>query len=336
MLPCAMKERLILPRRTKSRGLAQSRAQVRRDAAKELQIRRVLVPIDFSPPSRAALAYALPLVNKFRAELHLVHVFAPDYPLSSLAALPLVVPEVDVERRVRSHLRSVAKKEAAVIKKENVHAIKGRPFEEICRLASELQIDLIVTATRGRTGLKHLALGSTAERVVRHAPCPVLVVHPQGSAAKQRRPALKKILVPVDFSACAAKGLAYAKALAQRFGSKLVLLNSVDLHYYSTNAEFILYDLPPLLAAAEKSACDQMQELVAGTDWNGIAVETLLESGHAGEEICRRAQERGTELIVTSTHGKTGLAHIFIGSTAEYVVRHAPCPVLVVPSHPRS
>ena len=239
-----------------------------------------------------------------------------------------------MERRVRSHLQGVAKKEEAVIRRENVHAIKGRPFEEICRLARELEIDLIVTATRGRTGLKHLALGSTAERVVRHAPCPVLVV-PQGGAAKRRRPAFKKILVPVDFSDCAARGLAYAKALAQEFDSRLVLLNSVDLHYYSTNPEFILYDLPPLLAAAEKSARDQMQELVERTDWNGIAVETLLESGHAGEEICRRAQERGTDLIVTSTHGKTGLAHIFIGSTAEYVVRHAPCPVLGVPSHPR-
>ena len=302
----------------------------------KLVIRRVLVPIDFSPPSREALAFVLPLVEKFHAELHLVHVFAPDYPLSSMMALPLIVPDVDVEGRVRSHLKSVAKKEAIVIRQENMHAIRGRPFEEICRLARDLQIDLIATATRGRTGLKHLVLGSTAERVVRHAPCPVLVVHPTGSAAKRRRPAFKKILVPVDFSAGSAKGLDYAKALAREFGSRLVLLNSVDLHYYSTNPEYILYDLSPLLAAAERAARNQMQDLVEGTDWGGIAVETLLESGHAGDQICRRAEERGTELIVTSTHGKTGLEHTFIGSTAEYVVRHAPCPVLVVPSHERA
>lgn len=302
----------------------------------KLNIRRVLVPIDFSPPSREALAFALRLVGKFRAELHLVHVFAPDYPLSSMMALPLVVPVVDVERRVRSHLKSLAKKATIAIRQENVHAISGRPFEEICRLVSELQIDLIVTATRGRTGLKHLALGSTAERVVRHAPCPVLVVHPKGSAAKRRPPAFKKILVPVDFSSCAAKGLEYAKALAREFDSTLVLLNSVDLHYYSTNPEYLLYDFSPLLAAAEEAARTQMQNLVEGTDWGGIAVETLLECGHAGDQICRRAEERGTELIVTSTHGKTGLKHIFLGSTAEYVVRHAPCPVLVVPSHERA
>ena len=301
----------------------------------EFALRRVLVPLDFSPPSRAALAFALPFVEKFEAELHLVHVFAADYPLSSMAVLPLIVPEIEVERRVRSHLQSVAKKEAAVIRRDNVHARKGRPFREICRLARELKVDLIVTATRGRTGLKHLALGSTAERVVRHAPCPVLVVHPQGSAARRRQPAFQKILVPVDFSECAAKGLAYARALAQKFDARLVLLNAIDLHYYSTNPEFILYDLPPLLVAAENAAHDQMQELVEGTDWDGIEIEALVESGHAGEQICQQAKKRGTELIVTSTHGKTGLAHVFIGSTAEYVVRHAPCPVLVVPNHPR-
>jgi len=307
----------------------------RGDRAPELAIRRMLVPIDFSPPSRAALAFARPLVEKFQAELHLVHVFAADYPLASMAALPLVVPQIEVERRVRSHLQSAAKRETAIIRRENVHARKGRPFQEICRLARELRVDLIVTATRGRTGLKHLALGSTAERVVRHAPCPVLVVHRHGGPAKRRPPALQKILVPVDFSACAVKALVYAQALARKFDSRLVLFHSIDLHYYSTNPELILYDLPPLLAAAEKSARDQMQELFEGTDWDGIEVETVVESGHAGEQICRQAEKRGTELIVTSTHGKTGLAHIFIGSTAEYIVRHAPCPVLVVPNHPR-
>ena len=327
-------QRISAAARTKSRGRARSRTGGK--GPPQLEIRRILVPIDFSPQSRAALAFALPLVEKFRAELHLVHVFAADYPLSSMVALPLIVPALEVERRVRSHLQSVAGKESARIRPENVHAAKGEPFEEICRLARELQIDLVVSATRGRTGLKHLALGSTAERIVRHAPCPVLVVHPTGGKTKRRRPAFKKILVPTDFSACAAKGLAYAKALAQRFDSRLVLLNSVDLHYYSTNPEFILYDLPPLLAESEKAARQQMRDLVEETDWGGIAVETLLESGHAGEQICRRAQEGGTELIVTSTHGKTGLAHIFIGSTAEYVVRHAPCPVLVVPSHERA
>ena len=170
---------------------------------------------------------------------------------------------------------------------------------------------------------------------MRHAPCPVLVVHPPIASARRRMPTFKKILVPIDFSACAAQGLAYAIALATQFGSRLVLLHSVDLSYYSTNPEDILYDVPPLLEAAEKSAREQMLELIGETDWKHLEVEHALESGHPGEQICCRARDLGADVIVTSTHGRTGLKRILLGSTAEYIVRHASCPVLVVPSHPR-
>src|SRR5216684_3136245 len=122
---------LFVSPRTNQSTAARSRALAKGATVNKLMIRRVLVPIDFSPPSREALAFVLALVQKFRAELHLVHVFAPDYPLSSMMALPLVVPVVDVERRVRSHLKSLAKKARIAIRQENVHAISGRPFEEI-------------------------------------------------------------------------------------------------------------------------------------------------------------------------------------------------------------
>ena len=120
------------------------------------------------------------------------------------------------------------------LRRENIHAIKGRPFEEICRLAQEIDIDLIVIATRGNTGLKHLLLGSTAERVVRYSPCPVLVVRGSDSKKKpvQQLATFRKILVPVDFSDCSMKGLEYAKELAREFRAKLILLHSIALQYY--------------------------------------------------------------------------------------------------------
>ena len=279
------------------------------------------------------LAVAVPWLQRFRAELHLAHVYSAHYPVSASIVRLLDVSEVEIRERVRSHLKDLVQDHGLELHRPNLHAIKGRPYKQICRLARELEIDLIVIATRGRTGLKHLALGSTAERVVRHAPCPVLVVHPQGRPARRLPSAAGKILVPIDFSACAAEGLAYARALAGLFGSRLVLLHSVDLHYYSTNPEYILLDLPPLLAVAEQSAREQMLELISDTDWEGLTVEHTLESGHAGEMVCRRARDFSADLIVTSTHGTTGLKHVLLGSTAEYIVRHASCPVLVVPSH---
>lgn len=292
--------------------------------------------IDFSQPSLQALEFALPLVKQFGAELHLVHVFPPDYPLASMLAMPLVVPELTVGKRVRRHLKDVAKKLSVQLGHENIHALRGRPFEEICRLAREKSIDLIITSTLGVTGLKHLALGSTAERIVRYSPCPVLVVRPGNGKRAKRELSFRKILVPIDFSECAMKGLAYAKALAGEFGSKLVLLHSVAINYYATNDEYARYDFPLLMQQAEKASRDQMGELVQKADWNGVAeVETSLQIGHAGQQICARAADHRADLIVTSTHGTTGFKHILLGSTAEYVVRHAPCPVLVVPSHER-
>jgi nucleotide-binding universal stress UspA family protein len=298
-----------------------------------LQIRNVLVSVDFSASSLSAVEFALPLIKHFGADLHLVHVFANDYPITALVAMPFVLPELEVNRSVHRQLKNVAQKYSIDLHRENIHALKGRPFDEICRLARDISIDLTIIATRGNTGLKHLALGSTTERVVRYSPCPVLVTRDRDLS--RRTTSFRKILVPIDFSECSIKGLEYAKAFAKEFKSKLVLLNSVHFQYYVASDEYGRYDLPRLTRYVEKTAREQMQDLVEKTNWGGLEVETPLQAGHPGQQICERAKDSGVDLIVTSTHGTTGLKHVLLGSTAEYVVRHAQSPVLVVPSHER-
>ena len=324
------------PTRQRSR-IVSSRILPEKPKTPDIKISNVLVPIDFSEPSLRSIELALPLVKRLGAELHFAHVFEPDYPIAGMVAMPLIVPEPQVGQRVRRHLKDVAARYSVSLRPENIHAIKGRPFEEICRLARDLGIDLIVTSTRGQTGMKHLLLGSTAERVVRYSPCPVLVVHPaQGNGKKLKRELhFGKIVVPIDFSECSLEGLEYAKALAKQFGSKLVLLHSVAIQYFVTSDEYARYDYPLLMQQCEKAARDQMRDLIEKTDWDGIEVESSLQIGHAGEQICVRSKEQQADLVITSTHGRTGLKHILIGSTAQYVVRHASCPVLVVPSHER-
>jgi nucleotide-binding universal stress UspA family protein len=141
--------------------------------------------------------------------------------------------------------------------------------------------------------------------------------------------------VPVDFSDSSARNLSHAKQLAEEFDATLILLHSVPLRYYITDADYGRYDFPLLMKQVIKYAREQMRELVAKTAREGVRVESSLQIGHAGQEICARAEMEKADLIVTSTHGWTGLKHVLIGSTAEYVVRHSSVPVLVVPSHDR-
>jgi nucleotide-binding universal stress UspA family protein len=338
-----MKTETLLMKRPK---LTSARAiGVARKNADALKIKNVLVTLDFSPASHAAIRFAMPLLKRFGANLHLVHVLPEDSPLSGLADLPMVVPEVEIHRRVRSDLGKTAANYAIQTQPGHLHVLRGSPFAEICQLAQKIDIDLIIIATRGNTGLKHLALGSTAERVVRYSPCPVLVVrcvHPARNRngngnGKAPRAALhiRKILVPVDFSDCSRQGLEYAKGLAKQFRATLVLLHSVYFQYYVSGDEYARYDYPLLVQEADKAAHDRMRELVRETESDGIKVEPLLETGHAGEQICERARSHGADLIVTATHGWTGFKHVLLGSTAENVVQQARCPVLVVPTHDR-
>ena len=295
------------------------------------------MPIDFSERSLEVLAQASALAKQFGAELHLAHVYEPDLPLTTIMAMPIVLPPVQVGQGVRRHLKDAAKKLGIELQPGHTHAMEGRPFEEICRIARHESIDLMVVATHGRTGLKHLLLGSTAERIVRYSPCPVLVMHPWANAGTNgpREVRFDRIIVPIDFSECSLKGLAYAKELAKRFGSKLILLNSVTFQYYITSDEYARYDLPLLMRQAEKASRIQMRELIAKTEWDGVEAKASRHIGHAGQQICARAEAEQADVIVTSTHGITGFKHMLVGSTAEYVVRHATCPVLVVPSHER-
>jgi nucleotide-binding universal stress UspA family protein len=324
----------------KSRSIVARRPRGETKKTKRLKIQNVLVPLDFSKASHAALQFALPFVRRFDAKLHLVHV-APADSMSGLVDMPLVMPQVHIADRTRRDLSAAALRSGVQLQRCHFHARRGAASTEICELAQKIPSDLIVMATRGNTGLKHLALGSTAERVVRSSSCPVLVVRDKavnesGNGWIESFRGLHKILVPIDFSPDSMKALTYAKALAKEFGTSLLLLHAVNLQYYVSSDEYARYDLPLLMQQKEKAARELMRNLVQTMDWEGIKINWSVQIGHAGDQVCGGAKNLGTDLIVTSTHGTTGLKRVLIGSTAEYIVRHAPCPVLVVPNRERS
>ena len=141
-----------------------------------LQLKRILVPVDFSEPSEKALRYAGKFAEQFGAAVTLLHVIQPMVYPADFGYPPTPVDEDEIVRqRIGERLEGMAGKLPTTAQS----LIRfGQPYQEINAAASELGTDLIIIATHGRTGFKHVLMGSTAERVVRHAPCPVLIVRP--------------------------------------------------------------------------------------------------------------------------------------------------------------
>ena len=103
------------------------------------------------------------------------------------------------------------------------------------------------------------------------------------------------------------EGTRICQKLAREFRAKLILLHSIALQYYVASDEYARYDLPRLLEQIDEAAKQQMRDLVQQTNWNGVEVETSIEIGHAGQQICAEAGERNAGLIAISTHGRTGI-----------------------------
>src|SRR5215475_1997081 len=307
---------------------------------KTLRIQNIVVPIDFSKMSVQAIQIARQLARRFGASIHLAHIRHLNYAVDFVAPAPPIVPfsfmpyEQNAEQTALKELKKVASE--CGVSSVNCHVLSGAPpFDEICRLGQTVPADLIVMPTHGRTGLKHVFLGSTAERIVQHSSCPVLVTRGNRAQSKNGpRLRIKTILVPVDFSSCSREGLRYAISFANEFGAKIILLHATYLGYIYSSEGTAIYDIPALQKAARKRAERKMRELVRSVNFGDIKFEMEFTDGSPVIDICAAAEDQDVDLIITSTHGFTGFRHVLMGSIAEQVVRHAPCSVLVVPSHP--
>ncbi|HYE64178.1 MAG TPA: universal stress protein [Pyrinomonadaceae bacterium] len=143
---------------------------------------------------------------------------------------------------------------------------------------------------------------------------------------------IRSILLPTDFSECANYALPYATSLARSAGASIICVHVIEpvvptVGYTGIAEPLPIADLSEQLA---DSATRELPKVARHEECAGLNVEEVIAHGDAASEIVRVAKERGVDLIVISSHGRTGLGRILFGSTAEAVVRHAPCPVLVV------
>jgi len=142
----------------------------------------------------------------------------------------------------------------------------------------------------------------------------------------------KSILLPTDFSECANYALSYAASLARTFGARIICVHAIEPIVPTVGYSGMTEPLPiaDISEQLEDSAERELPKLGACDECAGLDIEEVIVHGEAAAEIVQVARERGVDLIVIASHGRTGLGRILFGSTAEAVVRHAPCPVLVV------
>jgi universal stress protein A len=180
-----MKTTITKPRVRTGRSVRLSRTNTRHpnsstravEPTTSVRVRSILVPIDFSEPSKKALAYAVPFAEQFGAKLTLLHVTEPVATPDFIKTFPLAIENDKLVAVCKGKLDRLVEEQAIdpqLVERTLVR--DGRAFNEIAEAARSLKVDLIIISTHGYTGLKHALLGSTAERVVQHAPCPVLVV----------------------------------------------------------------------------------------------------------------------------------------------------------------
>ncbi len=304
-------------------------------------IRNILVPVDFSRMSIEAIGAARKLAERFGAAVHLAyaHEFfnsaAFTAPPTPILPYPVFTYDKESEKAAKQKLLAIATR--CGLSSTATHVLPGSPvFDEICHFAKELPADLIVMPTHGRTGLKHVFLGSTAERIVQHSPCPVLVSRQTKRQSKNGALAsINTILVPVDYSKCSLAGLRYAIEFAKKVAARLIVLHVANLGPQMMTDGYGMYHLAPYKEAAGRASKLRMRAFLRGVNFGSVPFETLAAAEFCPEGIYRTAEKEKADLIILSTHGRTGLSHILIGSIAERVVRRSPCPVLVVPSHPQ-
>jgi nucleotide-binding universal stress UspA family protein len=292
---------------------------------------RILLATDFSKPAERAYAYAAKLAKVLQAKVVILNVLEGPLGLDREFPVNTVFLKQLQEESDRDMAKLVRVVETDGLACES-RQVYGGPAACISKVAGEMATTLIVMGTHGHTGWSRLLLGSNAEAVVREAPCPVLTIRAtEADVAAERfsSPAIRRLLVPIDFSECAQEALEYAATLAKQLGARLALVHAMEAAAYPL--DFALFGVSEE-AALRGQIQLSLRGLVSALKAEGIDAESLCAVGTPAEIILKEAKDGSADAIVMGTHGRRGLNRLALGSVAEYVVRHAACPVFTVKS----
>ncbi len=283
----------------------------------ESYLRKILVPVDGSHTCLHAEELAVTVAKDFKSKVTVVHVVSHELMQAARKGLGYQVPPSVLSDITNSFLQAGKKVlwEAEALFREEGITVDARiveygdPAETILRIAEDEKYGLIVMGNRGETEAEVFSLGSVAEKVSRHAGCPVLIV--------KQKTKLSRILVAADGSESAEKALEYAVQLARKHKAKVTLLNVQEAK---------IFGLKP------KVAKEIGERILSGAKAKVKEVEFdgQLESGNPAETTIEVAEKGNYDLIVVGSRGLSSVKRFFLGSVSDDISHHAKCSVLIV------
>lgn len=301
-----------------------------------LELHDLLVARDFSPASDRALRHTLDLAARTEATLHVVYAKVLHQEGAEHEEPPSPTAELD---RIQEEMAQKEYVSAEALEAVSIKEVTRRdvaPAPAILRYASETDVDLITLGTHGQRGLKRALLGSVAEEVVRRAERPVLTVRGGEDEEQVQFAGIQRILAPLDFSEHSREALLFAREWAALYGAKLDLLHVIEdeLHpIFDLSGVKSIYEIEPNV---DEKALAKMGGFLEETPGPSVDIEKHLATGVVSSGITEFVAAHDIDLIIMSSHGRTGLKRFFLGSVSEKVVRYINCPVLTVKAFGKS
>lgn len=306
---------------------------------------KIIVPLDGSELSEQALPYAQLVARSLSAPLELVQAFDILSPRVLGASAHHDVAgrlERSALRRSQDYLASVAERLAAAGHSASFTALRGAPAEAIVSVASSDPDALVVMSTHGRGGIARWVLGSVTDKVLHMMPNPMLIVRAAVTGPASPESSVKTVVVPLDGSPLAELSLPHALSIAAALGSGITLLrvsHTEDYYRYQLTVTPDMASIPDfdgvsateLVAADAQEVADYLADVenrLATDHAHGVVSDHQLHQNVAQAIIAKTAEQ--PSLVVMTTHGRSGVGRVVLGSITDRVLRHSNIPVLVI------
>jgi len=302
---------------------------------------RILLPLDVSELPEIVIPYAQELATKFASEIILYYVRAKDH--EELKNLTLGYLD-RVAENIKQHIPNNENKAITIITK----IAEGEPAQSICELVNNNKIDLIIMPSVGASGLKiGKMLGSVTDHVCHTVPIPILLIKPQHAQLTRKEKLFNNILIPLDGSELSKLSLPIGEEIAARLKIPIILFEMALIDYPSANSSYMYGSeyvktndrneqvIESNYAQANEGETSRIQAdlnaIEKGLKEKGLSADHTITAGiDAAKEILQISKERGIDLIVMSTHGRSGVNRWLFGSVAEKVLRYGDVPLLLI------